>query len=220
MVDINLEVYTKFKIQNLLKSVGVPQDDFIFQDKNGNKYIAFVEDSDEHYLSIEVYSEKDETKAGYMRFCNRSIDGYFLSGLYVYANYRGLGIASKMEEIANAYLARKSNRHYVYGLFKPYQLETDEIDWRQRDEIAMRKQAENFYVKHNYRFVKAGEPGKELQKYGDLFEELYYYKDSILCEFYIVKDINKKATLENYVLFEGQYVEKSCIKNDDEEFVK
>lgn len=179
-------------------------------DKKGKMYISLIKkDNLMGTITIETYLE--EEKCGYIdvrtSFC--ATNRIYLSQVYCYEKFRGLGIASNMNSLLD-YTLKDFPGYVLYGDFVPKQMSLDVEEGKMTKEELLRR-ALAFYKKARYEVISYNDFISDTSKYPYLNSETDFggYKANITRVF---KQIEANIDC-SYQEVDGILVHKNAVKS-------
>lgn len=143
-----------------------------FTDSHGNEQKAIISFRDELFLDIKAFN-KENKPTGYMSLYFHSSNRLYLNVIYCYDEFRGLGIATAISNLAD-YILRDYAGAVIRGAYEPGQLSTDRENKIERSYKDLDARARNFYAKAGYEIVKYEEYLENKEKYPYLNIEDFY----------------------------------------------
>lgn len=123
-----------------------------FYDNKNNKQYASILINEDRFIGINTFDE-DNNPTGYIHVCFHPNNRLFLDTIYCYDQYRRLGIATIISELAD-YLLKDYTGYIIRGVYKPGQLSTDRENNIERSIEELETSARKFYEKNGYSIIK------------------------------------------------------------------
>lgn len=142
-----------------------------FTDSLGYEHEVEIEYSPDEFLNITSYY--GNRPSGYIHITINSNKGLFLNAIYCYEEFRGRGIASKLNSLAML-LLKKYKNHIIHRIYNPTSLSTDRNKENAITYEELDQRARAFYKSNGYNIIDYG----DIQKYPylntdiNLFDEL------------------------------------------------
>ena len=134
-----------------------------FIDNNGNMHYTTILIKDNSYILMSTYNENN-IPTGYMNIYFHPDNRLFLDTIYCYDEFRCLGIASRISELAD-YLFKDYIGYVIRGVYEPGQLSTDRENNIFRSKSELDKAARRFYKKNGYSVIDYQEYLRNIDKY-------------------------------------------------------
>lgn len=123
----------------------------IFLDNNGNVQTAIINYVPNKILHIRVFNE-NQNQTGYIDLYFHHNNRIFLDVIYCYDEFRGNGVARKMNDIVD-YILRDYEGYIIRGVYEPSQLSTDRENKIVRDQDELNIRAKSFYESCGYSII-------------------------------------------------------------------
>lgn len=180
-------------------------DYILFLNSENNIFIGTISNLYNARIDIETFDEEGN-KAGYMSFCiPKSPEKWiYLSSVYCYYKYRGQGIATKMNQIAE-YALRDYKGYLIRGEYQPFQISDDT-----NPDISPKllcASADKFYERAGYLKIPTREYSQENPQYSFLTKEDFIINnDEVAC--LLVKQIPEEYT-ETFIRKDDILIDKN-----------
>lgn len=136
--------------------------------KNNQYFCAINHDEKSKYFALNIYLYDIElVYKGSMSIFRDPNARLFLSSIYIYWDSRGLGLASKLNNLSN-FILRKEAGKIIRGRFSPY---NNPQDLNLPKDLTKDEQmffAEKFYKSNGYEILKASDFKKDPHKHPEL----------------------------------------------------
>ena len=119
-------------------------------------------------VSIRLFSANYEL-LGYINLHIQENNRIFLSEIYCYDDYRSLGLASKLSELAD-YVLKDYKNYMIRGIYYPTQMSSDINKTKSYEELDDR--AKSFYEKNGYTILTYEDYVNNKDKYSLIDEKL------------------------------------------------
>ena len=174
--------------------------------KRGDMFIALD--------ATDVFGER----TGYIRFWVNPNNRFYLSEIYCFNQFRGRGIATFLNDIAE-YILKDYEGYIVRGVFEPAQLSTDKLDnvYCSKEELYARAIA--FYQKVGYQIITLEDYKKNPEKFFGINEIEDFQLGEEIADTIVVKVIKKQENYKvreiNGVLVHDSYIEAKKTTPDE-----
>ena len=140
----------------------------IFYDNKSNKHYANILITENKFIGINTFDENN-IPTGYIHICFHPDNRLFLDTIYCYDQFRKLGVASIISELAE-YILKDYIGYVIIGEYKPGQLSTDRMNNIERSQEELDTAARNFYKKNGYQVIEYEEYSKNKEIYNCIKE--------------------------------------------------
>ena len=173
-----------------------------FIDNLGYLHTVEIEYSPNDYINITSYLEN--RPSGYMHISINSNNRLFLNTIYCYDEFRGRGIATKINDLA-MFLLKDFDGYILRGIYNPTQLSTDRNNQEDNFE-ELDKRAKAFYKSCGYDIITLEEYYQNPEIYPELNIEQDFKYDEKVADCIVLKRITKLNSY-NFMEIEGDYVD-------------
>lgn len=180
-----------------------------FYDNKNNLQYAEILITENKFIGIKTFNE-DNIPTGYILIFIYPNNRLFLDTIYCYDEFRHLGIATKISELAD-YLLKDYIGYKIIGEYKPSQLSTDRVIRRSKDDLD--KQARNFYLKNDYQIIKYKDYLQNKDKFDYINSQDFMKLNNT--NIMVVKELKEKKYSfyeEDGIIYHKNYTEKNVKK--------
>ena len=191
----------------------------VFEDKKNRLEVAvlkFVNDKNNKpkRLQINTYVAPNKITSS-TTITVREGNKAYLNSIATFFDYRNTGISSKVLELAQMIFKLK-NIVDMYGTFSPNNPFYDEIENKTQNKVALKKQAEIFYRKHEFSIISK----KDLKKFPKSFacevQKVFDYPENFGND--VLYKNMESVKLDSFKEHEGILIDSALFENKPGEF--
>ena len=146
-----------------------------FIDYQGNEQYAKIKFNNGVFLNINVFNQNNNC-TGYMMMYFHPNNRLYLDVIYCFDEFRGAGIASFLNELAD-YVLSYYIGYVIRGVYEPGQLSTDRINKIERSIKELDIKARKFYSRSGYEIIDYEEYCNNKEKYPYLINEDFILRE-------------------------------------------
>ncbi|HBA37401.1 MAG TPA: hypothetical protein DCY94_01630 [Firmicutes bacterium] len=160
-----------------------------FKDKYGSLGIAYIQEDLRRFVSIKTYNEEGEP-TGFMNIFIHP-NRLYLSEIYCYKKYRGIGIADALIDLSD-FTLKDYAVNILRGVLMPHDILDDDTAPSQ-DMMVRRARVEAFYKKSGFDIVRRENYLADTSKYPqvDYALDFLYYEE--IPETIIIRQVQKSS---------------------------
>lgn len=158
-------------------------------DKSGDTHLVRIFIIENEYISIRSFKGLECT--GYINMYFHPNKRIYLDTVYCYDEYRSLGIATKLSEIADSIL-EPFEGYIIRGAYIPSQLSYDREMGHKCSKEELNRRALNYYHKNGYEILSFVDYLKNQNKYPDLTVKDDFELSEELADIIVYKKIKPK----------------------------